>query len=130
MGMATHRNINIRFEILNKYWDKLGHVDSAFKRYLDVSRDMQDLADRALPYIDSVVVPYLCEGGDPELILVADGVEQEAAAWRALGEFCVDSGWVEVWRSKDGLVPGVNSVRLYHAGRNCRLYVAVRCMEV
>lgn len=118
---------NMRIEISIEYQKACARLDGVFKRWLDVCADMQVLTDLALPVVSAVIVPGMRDGGQPEITLVVDGREQEAAAWRVLGEFKEACGWVELQAlNKPVDAVQVAVVELYQPDNNRRLCVNVR----
>lgn len=118
---------NIRLDVAGEYEKAVARLDGVFKRWLDVCADMQALTDLALPVVSAVIVPGMREGGQPEITLVVDGREQEAAAWRALGEFKEACGWVELQAlSKPAGSGSLAAVELFQPENSRRMCVNVR----
>lgn len=85
--------MNVRINIAENYKRTLANLDEAFSEWLAAASYIQTLTDIALPHIDSVVCAAMLPYAPPAVDLMAVGDEQEAAAWRALDEFCADSGF-------------------------------------
>ncbi|OSI24659.1 hypothetical protein [Neisseria dumasiana] len=118
---------NMRIEISVEYQKACARLDGVLMRWIAVSQDMQVLTDLALPVVSAVIVPGMRDGGQPEITLVVDGREQEAAAWRVLGEFKEACGWVELQALSQSVGSGsMASVELFQPLENRRLCVNVR----
>lgn len=120
---------NIRMDIATEYGRALARVDGVLKRWVDVAEDMQQLTDKALACVSLVMVPAMREGGFPEMSLVVDGDEQEAAAWRVLEEFKAECGWSELMIKRE-LGGNLTALQLFHKESSRRLCVNVRRAEV
>lgn len=123
--------MNIRINIAEGYKRALERMDSQLSRWMEVAPDMQLLADAVLEHIEAVVVPAMTQHAEPEMVLLADGQEQEVAAWRCLDEFCSLQGWSELDRRVAQMDNGssATSMRLFHGDTSRRWCVTVRVIE-
>lgn len=120
---------NIRLDIHSIYKEALEKLDGKLKQWIDAAADMQILTDAALPVICEVVVSAMRPDSWPEITLVVDGAEQEAAAWRVLDDFKREYGWVDLFvvRELGGNLARLELLKLETSRRLC---VVVRCVEI